>query len=344
MKTKVAKVIAFLAALVMLAAVVGCGSSADKAKSNGGASGKKIVIRWSYDFPANGTMSVVPETFKKLVDADESLKGKVEVKLFPASQLYKPAEALDAVMRGDVEIIGLANWYLSALSPKVTLFDMPFMFKDINAMNKFLTTPLASEIWAPLEQKGIVCLAAAATGPYSVISGTKEIIMPQDAKGLKIRSLGDGSLMWMAVGASPVDLPAGDIFISMQRGMVDGADIGPISVKERNLFPVTKYYLDTFVHSTVIGHYANKKWLDGVPADIKAKLIAHMKAAEKKHHEVVPDLSKQYVAEMTQKGAKVHVLSEAERAEWIKAMKPVYDKLGPKIGEEFMKKVADSQK
>jgi TRAP-type C4-dicarboxylate transport system substrate-binding protein len=113
MKSKVVKAIAVFVALVMLAAVVGCGS-ADKAKKNEGASDKKIVIRWSYDFPANGTMSVVPETFKKLVDADESLKGKVEVKLFPASQLYKPAEALDAVMRGDVEIIGLANWYLSA--------------------------------------------------------------------------------------------------------------------------------------------------------------------------------------------------------------------------------------
>ena len=343
MKSKVVRAIALLMALVMLAAVVGCGS-ADKANKNEGASGKKIVIRWSYDFPANGTMSVVPETFKKMVDADESLKGKVEVKLFPASQLYKPAEALDAVMRGDVEIIGLADWYLSALSPKVTLFDMPFMFKDVNAMNKFLNSPLAHEIWAPLENKGIICLAAAATGPYSVISGTKEIIKPQDAKGMKIRSLGDGSLMWMAVGASPVDLPAGDIFISMQRGMIDGADIGPISVKERNLFAVTKYYLDTFVHSTVIGHFVNKKWFDSVPADIKGKLLVHMKAAEKKHHEVVPALSKQYVEEMAQKGAKVHVLSDTERAEWLKAMKPVYDKLGPKIGEDYMKKVTDSQR
>lgn len=331
----------FIMVVSMITLVSGCSGATKDAKP---AAGKKTVIRWSYDFPANGSMSVVPETFKKLVDSDESLKGKVEVKLYPASQLYKPAEALDAVMRGDVEIIGLANWYLSALSPKVTVFDMPFLFKDINGMNKFLTTPLANEIWAPLANKGIVCVGAAATGPYSVISNKKEIILPQDAKGLKIRSLGDGSLMWMAVGASPVDLPAGDIFISMQRGMIDGADIGPISVKERSLFDVTKFYLDTFVHSTVIGHFANKKWLDNVPTDVKAKILAHIKTAEKKHHEVVPALSMQYVTEMAQKGAKVHVMADKEREEWVKAMKPVYDKLGPQIGQDYLKKIIDSQK
>lgn len=332
---------ALLVMVSVFALLLGCGGAAKGTKPE---AGKKTVIRWSYDFPANGTMSVVPETFKKLVDADASLKGKVEVKLYPASQLYKPAEALDAVMRGDVEIIGLANWYLSALSPKVTVFDIPFLFKDVNSMNKFLTTPLANEIWAPLASKGIVCLGAAATGPYSVISNKHEIILPQNAKGLKIRSLGDGSLMWMAVGASPVDLPAGDIFISMQRGMIDGADIGPISVKERSLFDVTKFYLDTFVHSTVIGHFANKKWLDNVPDDVKAKILAHIKTAEKKHHEVVPSLSAQYIKEMAQKGAKVHVLTDKEREEWVKAMKPVYDKLGQQVGQEYLKKIMDRQK
>ena len=332
-------VLSLIAIMVVAVFAVGCGGGGDKKSA-----GKPIEIRWSYDMPANGTMSVVPETFKKLVDADPELKGKVTVRLYPASQLYKPAEALDAVARGDVEMISLANWYLAAISPKVTTFDLPFLFNDVQSMNKFLTSDIAKEIWQPLEAKGIVCVAAAATGPYSIISGSKEVILPTDAKGLKVRSLGDGSLTWLAVGASPVDLPAGDIFIAMQRGMIDAADIGPISVKERNLFEVTKFYLDTFIHSTVITQLSNKKFLDGMPADIRTKVMAHIKTAEKKHHDVVAEATKKDIAEIAQKGGKVHVLTAEEKKAWVDATASVREKLGKSVGEDFLKKVADTQK
>ncbi len=328
-----------LIAILVIALVSGCGGGGDKKAAT-----KPIEIRWSYDMPANGSMSVVPETFKKLVESDPALKGKVTVKLYPAAQLYKPAEALDAVARGDVEMISLANWYLSALSPKVAAFDVPFLFKDVVSMNKFLTSPLAGEMWKPLEAKGIVCVASAATGPYSIITGGKEVKLPADAKGLKVRSLGDGSLTWLAVGANPVDLPAGDIFIAMQRGMIDAADIGPISVKERNLFEVTKFYLDTFIHSTAITQLANKKFLDSMPADIKEQVMKHIKAAEQKHHEVVVEVSKKAVAEIKEKGGKVHVMTPEERAAWVKAVQPVYEKLSKSIGQEYLNKVIASQK
>ncbi len=331
-KTLVSMVVCLLISMLF----IGCGGSEKKTKA--------IEIRWSYDMPANGTMSVVPETFKKLVDADPELKGKVTVKLYPASQLYKPAEALDAVARGDVEMISLANWYLAAISPKVTTFDLPFLFNNVNSMNKFLTSDLAKEIWQPLEQKGIVCLASAATGPYSIITNGKQVVLPQDATGLKVRSLGDGSLTWLAVGASPVDLPAGDIFVAMQRGMIDAADIGPVSVKERNLFEVTKYYLDAFVHSTVITQLANKKFLEGLPDDIKVKVLKHMKDAEKKHHEVVDEASKKAVEEIKQKGGQVYILTSEQKETWVKAVIPVYEKLGKVVGEEFLQKVKASQK
>ena len=339
MSSKTRKMLLSLLAIFVVASfVAGCGGGDKKSD------GKPIEIRWSYDMPANGTMSVVPETFKKLVDEDASLKGKVTVRLYPAAQLYKPAEALDAVARGDVELISLANWYLAAISPKVTTFDLPFLFNDVQSMNKFLTSDVAKEIWQPLEAKSIVCVAAAATGPYSIITGGKEVIMPTDAKGMKVRSLGDGSLTWLAVGASPVDLPAGDIFIAMQRGMIDAADIGPISVKERNLFEVTKFYLDTFVHSTVITQLANKKFLDSMPADVRSKVIAHIKTAEKKHHDVVAEASKKDIEEIKQKGGKVHVLTSAERQAWVDATASVHEKLGKVIGEEFLQKVKATQK
>ena len=331
------KIISIILLVVTIMLIVGCGSNKKE-------SGKKVEIRWSYDMPANGTMSVVPETFKKLVDADPDLKGKVTVRLYPASQLYKPAEALDAVARGDVEMISIANWYLAAITPKITCFDLPYLFKDVNYMNKFLTTPLANEIWKPLENKGMKVVAAGATGPYSIITNGKAVIMPNDAKGMKIRSLGDGSLTWLAVGASPVDLPAGDIFIAMQRNMIDGADIGPVSIKERNLFEVTKFYLDTFIHSTAIVQLVNKKFFDELPADTRIKLEKHLKEAESKHHSIVDEASRKAVEEIKSKGGKVHVQTAVERAEWVKAMQPVYEKFSTTVGQDFIDKIAATQK
>lgn len=330
----------FICAIFLVLSIIlvaGCGEGNKE-------TGKKVEIRWSYDMPANGTMSVVPESFKKLVDADPELKDKVTVRLYPASQLYKPAEALDAVARGDVEMISIANWYLAAITPKITCFDLPYLFKDVNSMNKFLTTPLANEIWQPLEGKGMKVVAAGATGPYSIITNGKAVILPDDAKGMKVRSLGDGSLTWMAVGASPVDLPAGDIFIAMQRNMIDGADIGPVSIKERNLFEVTKFYLDTFIHSTAIVQLANKKFFDGLPVEMRAKLEKHLKEAESKHHAIVDEASKKAVEELKTKGGKVHVQTSSERAEWVKAMQPVYEKFSKTVGQEFIDKISATQK
>lgn len=335
--SKVKKVVALVLIFVLVFSLVGCSAKTEEKSAQ-----KPIVIRWSYDMPANGSMSIVPETFKKLVDADESLKGKVEVQLYPSSQLYKPAEALDAVMRGDVEFISLANWYLASLSPKITLFDLPFLFKDIKSMNQFLSSPLANEIWAPLEAKGIKVVASAATGTYSIITNGKEVKLPQDMKGVKIRSLGDGSLTWLAMDAAPVDLPAGDIFTAMQRKMIDAADIGPVTVKERNLFEVTKYYMDTFIHSTVITQLVNKKFWDNMSPDIKDKLSAHLKAAEKKHQEAVPELVNQYIKEMAEKGVKIYTLQPQERDIWLKAVEPVFAKLGEKVGLDYIAKIKES--
>lgn len=333
--------------VMLLLLVGGCGG---QQPTEGGQEGEQsssdiqpIVIRWSYDAPQGGSMATVPEKFKELVDADESLKGRVEVQLYPASQLYKPQEALDAVMRGDVEFIFLGHWYLSSLSPKVSVIDLPFLFNDVESLNKFLDTPEAQEMWAPLEEKGIKVAAAAATGSYSVISKSKPVVLPQDVKGLKIRSTGDGSIVWQKLGASPVNLPAGDVYVSMQRNTIDAADLGPISIEERAIYEVGKYYLDGMVHATLITQIVNKAFWDNLPADIQDRLWQHLKEAEQAHREIVPQLEREYVEKMKAEGVQVHTMTPEERQQWVEAVQPVYDELAPKIGADYIERVKATQ-
>jgi C4-dicarboxylate-binding protein DctP len=342
-KVKTYALIAFLAVLFLMLNS-GCAGKQQKQDGQTQKQTKPIVIRWSYDTPQGGTLSIVPEKFKELVEADESLKGRVEVQLYPSSQLYKPQEALDAVMRGDVEFILLGHWYLSSLSPKISIIDLPFLFKDIPSVNAFLNSPEAKEAWAPLESRGIKFVAGAATGSYGLINNKREVVFPEDVKGLKIRSTGDGSILWQKLGGSAVNLPAGDVYVAMQRGTIDGADLGPISIKERNLFEVSKYYLDTLIHTTIVTQIVNKKFWDGLPADIQEKFWKHLKEAERSHQEAVPKLEKEYVEKMKAKGVKVHSLIPTEKEKWIEAVRPVYDELGPKIGQDLIEKVRALQK
>jgi len=300
---------------------------------------EKIVIRLSHDKPAGGTMGIIPEKFKEFVDADESLKGMVEVQVYPGAQLYKAEEGLQAVMRGDVEMIFVGNNNLSSLSQSCSIFDLPFLFKDIKDVNAYVASPAIEEVYKPLEEKGMKYLVAGATGSYGILTKGVSVQKPEDVKNLRIRSLGDASLTFQELGASPINLAAGDVYIGLQRGTIDGADFGPISIVERKLYEVADNYCNIFTHSTVMSIMANKKFWDGLPADIQEKLMVNLKKAAKAHHEAVPALEDEYLEKMEQEGVKIYSPTEEEVNSWSEAVQGVYDKAGPKVGMELIEKV-----
>lgn len=302
---------------------------------------EKFVMRCSYDVPAGGSMARAIERFGELVAADPDVSAVVEVQLFPGAQLYAANETLDATLRGDIELGMFTTWYADSVLPYSSTFDLPLLFDNVEEMIKFVNeSELAAEVWAPFEDIGGHCFGGTVTGEYGLLASGKVVEKPEDVKGLLIRSTGDGSLTWSTLGGNPVNLKAGDIFTGLQRKTIDAADIGPISVKDRNLFEVSDFYLHTFFHSTLSIYVVNKAWWDKLPADIQGKLEQYMIEAIKYCNDCVSDDMVTALNLMEEKGVKIYTPTEEERQVWKDALKPVYDQIGyQKMGQEYMDKL-----
>ncbi len=318
-------------------------TSTESAKSDAAPAAKteKVVMRCSHDVPAGGSMARAIERFEELADADPEVSAVVDVQLFPGAQLYAANETLDAVLRGDIELGMFTTWYADSVLPYSSTFDLPLLFDNVEEMIKFVNeSDLAAEVWAPFEDIGGHCFGGTVTGEYGLLCSGKVVEKPEDVKGLLIRSTGDGSLTWSTLGGNPVNLKAGDIFTGLQRKTIDAADIGPISVKDRNLFEVSDFYLHTFFHSTLSIYVVNKAWWDKLPADTQAKLEQYMIEAIKYCNDCVSDDMVTALDLMEEKGVKIYTPTEEERQVWKDAVQPVYDQIGyQKMGQEYMDKL-----
>ncbi|MBR0090804.1 MAG: TRAP transporter substrate-binding protein DctP [Lachnospiraceae bacterium] len=306
-------------------------------------SDQHFTMRCSYDVPAGGSMARAIEHFEELVNADPELSQILDVQLFPGAQLYKADETLDATLRGDIELGMFTTWYADSVLPYSSTFDLPLLFDNVEEMIKFVNeSELAAEVWAPFEEIGGHCFGGTVTGEYGLLTSGAVVEKPEDCAGLLIRSTGDGSLTWSTLGASPVNLSAGDIFTGLQRKTIHAADIGPISVKDRNLYEVSDFYLHTFFHSTLSIYVVNKAWWDQLPDDVAARIEQYMVESIKYCNDFVSGDMETALQLMEENGITIFTPTPEERQVWRDALEPVYQQIGyDKMGKEYMDKLLE---
>lgn len=338
--------LSILVLILGLLLVSGCGQKPKETGAKAASDTKPVLIRWNLDSGPGNTLSIRAEETKKLVDADPSLKDRVKIELYYSNQLYKPQEAVDALLRGDLELSFVGTWYLEKFAPKISVLEVPFLFKDLQAVCKFFDSPEAeASIYKPLEENGLKFLAGSPVGTYTYLS-TKPITKPSDLKGMKIRTVGNGAYPLKECGATPISLSAGDIYIAMQRGTIDGADISPISIADRKLYEVGKYYLDIMVHPISDFCLTNKKWWDGLPEDVKEKLQKYIKQADQKKRQVTLEQQDEVVKKlMPEQNVKVYTPKGEEINQWKSAVQPAMDKvIKEKIkDDQLVKKIQSIQ-
>jgi len=287
------------------------------------AEAKKYVMKWSYDVPAGSSLATIPEMSAELIKKDPITKDTIDVKLYPARQLYKAKDALQAVMRGDIQAVHLGSWYLNALCPGLSISDVPFLFKSLDACQRAIDGEVGKLVYAPLGKLGITMLGSTAFGAYSILSSKHQVILPEDIKNMKVRSLGLSSFIWKEAGANPISLPAGDIYMGLRRGIIEGADISIVSVVERKLYEVAKYYNYSMVHTLMIGTVVNSKWLNDLPEKVRTRLKEIVKIAQAEHVRLTKENITKYMRIAKEKGVKIHVMTMEEKEKWVEATKNV---------------------
>jgi C4-dicarboxylate-binding protein DctP len=299
-----------------------------------------IVIKFSHVVATDTPKGNAAEFFAK--KAGELTKGRVKVEVFANSTLYKDKEEMEALQLGAVQMLAPALSKFGPLGVKeFEVFDLPYIFDSYDDLHKVTTGSVGNQLLAKLEPKGIRGLAYWDNGFKSFSSNTP-IHTPADLKGKKMRIQSSKVLeeQMRTLGAIPQVMAFSEVYQALQTGVVDGTENPMSNLYTQKMHEVQKYL--TLTDHGYLGYavIVNKKFWDGLPADIRGQLEDAMAQATRYEIQIAKVENDQALEAVKKSGrTTVYVPTKAERAAFRTALVPVHQKMESRIGKEVIQAV-----
>lgn len=299
-----------------------------------------IVIKFSHVVAPDTPKGQAAERFKLL--AEKATGGRVKVQVYPNSNLYKDKEELEALQLGAVQMLAPSLAKFGPLGVKeFEVFDLPYIFPNKTALYNVTEGPIGKGLLKKLEAKGITGLAYWDNG-FKIMSANRQLRVPADFKGLKMRIQSSKVLdaQMRSLGAIPQSLAFSEAYLALQTGVVDGTENPPSNMYTQKMHEVQP-------HLTISNHgylgYAvivNKKFWDGLPADIRHQLEGAMKEATT-YEKAIAQRDNDMALEAIRRSGKTQIysLSAQEQALWRNAMLPVQKQVEERIGKELIQAI-----
>ncbi|HYD31520.1 MAG TPA: TRAP transporter substrate-binding protein [Azospirillaceae bacterium] len=296
-----------------------------------------VIIKFSHVVAPDTPKGKAAERFKQL--AEERTKGAVKVEVYPNSQLYKDKEELEALQLGAVQMLAPSLAKFGPLGAKeFEVFDLPYIFPSKDVLRRVTEGEIGKLLFGKLENKGIIGLAYWDNG-FKVMSANKPLKTPGDFRGIKMRIQSSKVLdaQMRALGALPQQMAFSEVYQALQTGVVDGTENPPSNMYTQKMHEVQK-------HATVSNHgylgYAvivNKKFWEGLPADIRGTLEEAMKEATIYANEIAQKENDDSLAAIKASGkTTVYEMTDAERDDWRKLLMPVHREMEGRVGKELI--------
>jgi C4-dicarboxylate-binding protein DctP len=301
------------------------------------AQAEPIVIKFSHVVAPDTPKGRAAEKFKEL--AEKYVGDKVKVEIYPNSQLYKDKEELEALQLGAVQMLAPSLAKFGPLGAReFEIFDFPCLFPDYAGLHRVTDGPLGQQLFDKLESKGATGLAYWDNG-FKIFSANKPLKVPADFKGVKMRIQSSKVLeaQMRSLGAIPQVMPFSEVYQALQTGVVDGTENPPSNMYTQKMFEVQ-------TNATLSDHgylgYAvivNKKFWEGLPADVRTGLEKAMHEASVYNNGVAKKDNDDALVAMKASGkTDFFQPTTAERDVLCKAMEPVYTEMADRVGKDFL--------
>ncbi len=296
-----------------------------------------IVIKFSHVVAKDTPKGKAAEKFRELAEA--ATKGRVKIEVYPNSTLYKDKEELEALQLGAVQMLAPSLAKFGPLGVKeFELFDLPYVFPDKAALDRITDGPIGRDLLKKLEPKGILGLAYWDNG-FKMMSSNRPMRVPADMKGLKMRIQASKVLdeQMRSLGANPQVMAFSEVYQALQTGVVDGTENPPSNLYTQKMHEVQKHL--TATNHGYIGYavIVNKKFWDKLPADIRTQLEGAMKEATVYADKIAQEENDKALDAVKKSGkTTVYVPTDAEKAEWRKALLPVQKTMEGRIGKDLI--------
>ena len=279
--------------------------------------------------------------------AAEKSKGRIKVEVYTNNQLARGEGAtLEGVQLGTIDVAPVGSAPIGGIfEPAYLPLDLPFLWTSRDQVWKVMDGPIGQELFKKMEAKGVKGLCfGGGWGFRNMLSNKRPINTPDDMKGQTIRV--QESPIYVAMmkqlGANPVPMPWGEVYLAMKQGTVDGMEIPVVTMVSDKFFEVTKYYSLTKHTYPPISWFMNLKRYQSLPADLRQVVDEAGKAACALDRKSEVDKEKGELELIRKAGVQVNEVKDLKPFQ--DRMGPAYDVVTTKVGKEWMDRVTAAVK
>ena len=263
------------------------------------------------------------------------MNGTMCMEVFPNSTLYTDEQVIEALLRGDVQLAAPSLSLFESITKAYRLFDLPFMFKNIDAVDAFQASDTGQGMLDMMQRRGLQGLGYWHNG-MKQISANKPLIAPTDANGLKFRVQPSVVLVaqFLALGASPQPMAFSEVYGALQTGVVDGQENTWSNIYGQKFFEVQDGITET--NHGIIDYMVvtSTDFLDSLDPAVKDQFLTIVGEVTTERNAAVTEVDLEARQAILDAGSKIVELTPEQRQAWVDVMMPVWTQFADEVGQE----------
>ena len=296
----------------------------------------EIVVKFAHVVAATG--SPKGETATALAErVNSAMNGKMCMEVYPNSQLYDDDKVLEAMLLGDVQLAAPSLSKFEKYTKKFRIFDLPFLFEDVAAVDRFQSSEKGQELLRSMEGNGLLGLGYWHNG-MKQISANKPLLTPEDAKGLKFRIQTSDVLeaQFRALDANPQKLAFSEVYGALQTGVVDGQENTWSNIYTKKFHEVQDGVTES--NHGIIDYLlvTSVEFWESLPDDVREQFATILEEETAKGNKLANDLDLASRQKIVDSGEEIRQLSPEQREAWVKSMEPVWTEFQGDIGADMI--------
>lgn len=294
----------------------------------------EIVIKFSHVTNTDKHPKGIAATLLEQRVNDE-MNGKACMLVYPNSTLYNDNKVLEALLNNDVQMAAPSLSKFEKFTKKFRIFDLPFMFKDVNAVDAFQNSEIGQAMKTSMVKRGLVGLEFWHNG-MKQFSASKPLLVPGDAKGLKFRVQSSDVLVAEieAMGAVPQKMAFSEVYGALQTGVVNGQENTWSNIYGKKFFEVQDGTTET--NHGIIDYLVvtSTEFWDGLPDDVRTQLTTILREVTETRNAESTAVNNDAKEAIMKAGGVVRQLNAEQRQMWVDVMKPVWTRFEGDVGKD----------